>query len=325
MTSHQANSSYLVTGVAGFIGSRFVESCNQRGIPVIGVDALAHLRARTQGPRLELEKTIDRDELLHWLEQDRPRLKAIVHIGARTDTAERDEKVLDRLNLHYTQALWNYATREGIPFVYASSAATYGGGEQGYDDDESKLATLKPLNLYGWSKQKFDLWALEQEKAGNHPPTWSGYKFFNVYGFGEAHKGFMASVVLHAHDQILKGGEVKLFKSHREGIANGHQMRDFVFVDDLVDVLHFALEKPIRRGIFNLGSGKARTFLDLAKATFKALGRPENITFIDTPASVRNQYQYFTEAKMEKLRREGYTRPFTSLEDGVAKYVQRLG
>jgi ADP-L-glycero-D-manno-heptose 6-epimerase len=241
---------------------------------------------------------------------------------SRTDTT--DEAFLKRVNIEYSQKLWDYCTRHGIPFVYASSAATYGDGAHGYDDDEATIQSLEPLNLYGKSKQIFDLWALEQERAGHHPPSWAGFKFFNVYGFGERHKGSQASVVLHGADQIQATGNLRLFKSHKEGIADGHQMRDFVAVEDVIEVLHFAIEKPIRRGIFNLGTGNARTFVDLARAVFKSLGKPERIEFIETPIHLRDKYQYFTEARMNRLRSEGYTRPFLSLEEGVAKYIQRL-
>ena len=211
-----------------------------------------------------------------------------------------------------------------IPFIYASSAATYGSGAYGYQDDERFIPCLQPLNAYGDSKQKFDLWALEQEKLGQVPSSWVGFKFFNVYGFGERHKGFMSSVVLHAFEEIQSQGKVTLFKSHRPDVAHGDQKRDFVFVDDVVKVLHFAIEKPIRRGIFNLGTGKARAFLDLAKAVFKALDLPEKIQFQDTPLEIRQKYQYFTQATMDRLREEGFIDPFTTLESGVEQSVQRF-
>lgn len=211
-----------------------------------------------------------------------------------------------------------------MAFVYASSAATYGDGSLGYDDDESAIAALRPLNPYGVSKQRFDLFVLEEESKGVAPPAWAGFKFFNVYGFGERHKRRMASVVLQAFDQIRERRSVRLFRSHREGIADGHQTRDFIHVADVVDVLHFALERPLARGIYNLGTGRGRTFLDLALATFVALGVPPRIEFIDTPEDLRGRYQYFTEARMAKLRTAGWTRPFTSLEDGVRECVERL-
>jgi ADP-L-glycero-D-manno-heptose 6-epimerase len=315
---------YLVTGAAGFIGSRFVESCNARGIDVVSVDAPEHFSSRGHLEGLNLGTIVPRDDLFSWLKRKAPKLDAVIHIGARTDTAEKDERVFEKLNIRYTQDLWKYATERELPFIYASSAATYGDGSQGFDDREDLLPSLKPLNPYGRSKHVFDLWALEQEKKGNHPPSWSGWKFFNVYGFGESHKAFMASVVLHSYDQARTAGAIKLFRSHRPDIRDGYQARDFVFVDDLIEVLHYAAEKPIQRGVFNLGTGQARPYIDLARAVFKAMGKPENIVFVDTPESIRASYQYFTEAVMSRLRLEGYLKPFTSLEEGVRKYVLRL-
>lgn len=314
----------LVTGAAGFVGARFVASCNRRGTPLVSVDEPNYFTERAEHHGLAFGKIIDREKLLEWLEKERPALQAIVHLGACTDTMEMDEAYLAKMNLEYSKSLWKYATQEKLPFVYASSAATYGDGAYGYDDDESMLTKLKPLNPYGESKLQFDLWALEQERAGKKPPAWSGFKFFNVYGFGERHKGKMASVVLHAFDQIERDGTVRLFKSHREGIADGEQKRDFIYVVDVVDVLHFAFEKPIDRGIYNLGTGQARTFLDLVRAVFRARDKKEEIVFIDTPAALRERYQYFTQAKMERLRAQGYAKPFTSLEEGVRAYVRKL-
>lgn len=320
---------YIVTGAAGFVGARFVESCNERGIPVVSVDKTEYFTERTEHSDVAFGEIVDRENLMDWLEDlsssgRAAQVRAIVHLGACANTMEADESYLLRMNVEYSQKLWSYASQHKIPMVYASSAATYGDGAQGYDDDESKISSLKPLNLYGESKQKFDIWALEQEKKGIHPPTWAGFKFFNVYGFGERHKGRMASVILHSSGQIKSQGFVRLFKSHREGIADGHQKRDFVFVGDVVSVLHFAIEHPLKRGIYNLGTGKARTFLDLTRAVFKALHREEKIDFIDTPIEIRDKYQYFTEANMKKLQAAGYTKPFTSLEDGVKQYLARL-
>lgn len=319
------SSPLLVTGAAGFIGARFIESCNQRDIPVISVDSLAHFAARPEHQDVDFGQKVDRENLFDWLKVHEPELRAIVHLGACSDTTQLDESYLRQVNVEYSQKLWNHATERKLPFIYASSAATYGGGELGYDDREDLIPRLRPLNPYGESKRLFDLWALEQEKAGHHPPRWAGFKFFNVYGFGERHKNKMASVVLHAFDQIRERGQVRLFKSHREDIAHGEQKRDFIYVDDVVDVLHFALShSDLKRGIYNLGSGEARTFLDLVRATFSSLGHPEKIEFIDTPVAIRERYQYFTEANMERLKKAGYTRPFTSLEQGVRSYVERL-
>lgn len=314
----------LVTGAAGFIGARFVESCLARGAPFLAVDAPAHFAERTEHREIAFGRVIDREKLVGWLEAERPALRGIVHLGACTDTTQMDVAHLERVNVEYTKALWRFAARENVPFVYASSAATYGAGSEGYDDDETRIPSLRPLNPYGESKQRFDLWALAEAARGHHPPAWSGFKFFNVYGFGERHKGKMSSVVLQGFDQIQRSGEVTLFRSHRPGIEDGHQTRDFIFVSDVVAVLHFALERPLARGIFNLGTGKGRTFLDLVRATFTALGVPPRIAFVDTPAELRERYQYFTEARMEKLRAAGHLSAFTPLEQGVREYVQRL-
>ncbi len=318
----------LVTGAAGFIASRFVAACNARGIPVVSVDSRDHFRTRPELAGIDFGRIIDRDELLPMLAATGaaalPALAGIVHLGACTDTTQLDVAFLRRVNVEYSQALWSFATAHRVTFVYASSAATYGGGEHGYSDDEAGIDRLVPLNPYGDSKLIFDRWALAEESAGRAPPAWSGFKFFNVYGPGERHKGRMASVVLHAFDQIRASGRVKLFKSHRAGIADGHQQRDFVHVGDVVDILFFALERPLRRGIFNLGTGQARTFLDLVNATFAALALEPRIDFIDTPVDLRARYQYFTQADMNKLRASGWTRPFTSLESGVRKTVEHL-
>jgi ADP-L-glycero-D-manno-heptose 6-epimerase len=237
---------------------------------------------------------------------------------------ELDPAVHERLNLDYSKALWGFCASRKVPLVYASSAATYGAGEHGWDDDERAITKLAPLNPYGWSKHRFDLWALERERYGSAPPTWAGFKFFNVYGFGERHKGRMASVVLHGYDQIAQIGKVRLFKSHKAGIADGDQRRDFVYVEDVVDVLFYAASGKISRGVYNLGTGKARSFADLATATFRALGKEPRVEFFDMPAELRERYQYFTEARMDRLRAAGWTRGFAPLEDGVARYVAWL-
>jgi len=310
----------LVTGAAGFVGARFVESCNERGREVISVDEVAHFSSREEHRGLDFVTVVDRPELLTFLDSA-PRLQAIVHLGAVTSTTEMDREVLREKNVECSQALWKFAVAKKIPFVYASSAATYGDGSLGFSDEESEIARLKPLNPYGESKQQFDLWALAQTIS---PPAWAGFKFFNVYGFGERHKGSMSSVVLQAFDQIQKSGRVKLFKSANPNYADGEQIRDFVSAEDVVKVLWFALEKPLRRGIYNLGTGKARTFHDLVKATFAALGKAPAVDFVEMPEVLKERYQYFTEAPMEKLRAAGYSEPFLSLEEGVARYCRRL-
>ncbi|MEK6706609.1 MAG: ADP-glyceromanno-heptose 6-epimerase [Bdellovibrionota bacterium] len=315
---------YLVTGAAGFIGSQFAASCNKLDIPVISVDKTSHFSSRPEHCYAEFGEIIDRDDLFCHLEDHKPKLAAIIHLGACTNTMETNRQYLKATNLEYSKNLWQYAAKNNIPFVYASSAATYGDGAKGYDDDEAMLTSLQPLNPYGESKHLFDLWVLEQERLKKTPPRWAAFKFFNVYGFGERHKGAMASVVLHAFDQIITGGKVHLFRSHRPDIQDGHQKRDFIHVDDTVSVLHFALNKPLGRGIFNLGTGHARSFLDLARAVFKELDIPENIEFIDTPADLRQRYQYFTKATMIRLRAAGYMFDFINLEDGVSRYVRQL-
>ena len=314
----------LVTGAAGFIGARFVEACQKKSYSVISVDEPSYFSSRAEHKNIQFGKIVDRSTLFDWLKTESPELYGIVHLGACTDTTEMDEQYLTRMNLDYSKSIWTYASQNHIPLVYASSAATYGDGSLGYDDAESLIPDLKPLNPYGESKRLFDLWALDQEKKGVNPPNWAAFKFFNVYGFGESHKEKMASVVLHAFDQIRKTGKIRLFKSHRSDIAHGHQKRDFIFVEDVIDVLFYALEKPIRRGIYNLGTGKARTFLDLVRPVFSTLQKAENIEFIDTPLAIRDRYQYFTEAKMDRLCVQGYMKSFTSLEGGVSKYVREL-
>ncbi|HEX7527701.1 MAG TPA: ADP-glyceromanno-heptose 6-epimerase, partial [Thermoanaerobaculia bacterium] len=247
-----------------------------------------------------------------------------VHMGAISATTELSEELLARFNVDYSKMVWHAARRLGVPCVYASSAAVYGDGSLGFDDDDTLVPRLRPLNPYGESKRRFDLWALEEAAAGRTPPAWSGFRFFNVYGFGERHKGGMASVVLHGYDQAKAKGEIRLFESHRAGIPHGHQSRDFVDVSDAVEAIWFALRKPVISGIYNVGTGKARTFLDLAKAVFTALGAPERIVFVPTPEAIRERYQYFTEAKMDRLRAQGFAKKSVGLEDGVDWYVRRL-
>jgi ADP-L-glycero-D-manno-heptose 6-epimerase len=245
-------------------------------------------------------------------------------MGAISSTTELDEALLRRFNVDYSKNLWNEARRLGIPYVYASSAAVYGDGALGFDDADALVPNLKPLNPYGESKRRFDLWALEEAAAGRTPPAWAGFRFFNVYGFGERHKGPQASVVLHGYDQVKAKGEIRLFESHRAEIPHGHQSRDFVDVSDAVEAMWFALKKPVISGIYNVGTGKARTFLDLAKAVFRSLDVPERIVFVPTPEAIRARYQYFTEAKMERLRAQGFAKNPVGLEDGVDWYVRRL-
>jgi ADP-L-glycero-D-manno-heptose 6-epimerase len=311
----------IVTGAAGFIGSCLVKRLNQEGFnAIIAVDKFDSPKKNLNLDGARLQERVDRDQFFTWLDRNYELTEFIFHIGARTDTTEFDKSVFDKLNVNYSKEIWKRCVSYQIPLVYASSAATYGLGEFGYDDadDEQSLSRLKPLNPYGWSKLEFDLWAIRQPEK---PFYWAGLKFFNVYGPNEYHKGRMASVILHAYQQIMNTGKVKLFKSHRADIDHGKQMRDFIYVKDLVDVCMYLMEYRKKSGIYNLGSGTARTFLDLAMAVYAALDKEPNIEFIDTPSDIRDKYQYFTQAAMEKLRSAGYTKDFTTLEAGVRDYV----
>jgi ADP-L-glycero-D-manno-heptose 6-epimerase len=311
----------VVTGAAGFIGSCLVSQLNQAGIRdiVVSDDFTKKEKERNLTGKLYYNQ-VDREELPAWIEEHWNIIEFVFHIGARTNTTEFDKEIFDRLNLGYTQTLWKLCARYDLPFVYASSAATYGLGELGYsDEDEAIIPKLKPLNPYGESKNDFDIWALRQSQR---PPYWVGLKFFNVYGPNEYHKGRMASVIFHAYNQIRQNGKVKLFRSHNPDYKDGGQLRDFVYVKDVCSVLLFLYKHRVPNGIYNLGTGKARTFEDLARATFAAMGVKEKIEFIDTPADIRDKYQYFTEAKMAKLKRAGYNKPFHTLEEGVNDYVR---
>lgn len=310
----------VVTGAAGFIASGLIAKLNQEGFKdIIAVDKFGDPRKEKNLIGKEILERVDRNSFFEWLVANAHRVEFIFHLGARTDTAEFDKDLLDELNTNYSKQVWQSCIDFQIPLVYASSAATYGGGELGYDDDHSVVDQLKPLNPYGVSKNEFDKWVLLQEKQ---PFFWAGLKFFNVYGPNEYHKDRMASVVFHAFNQIKKTGAMKLFRSHHPDFKDGEQMRDFVYVKDVVEVCYFLMHHRKESAIYNLGSGKARTFLDLVKGTFKAMDMPEDISFIDTPADIRDKYQYFTEANMSKLKRIGYQKGFTSLEEGINDYVQ---
>jgi ADP-L-glycero-D-manno-heptose 6-epimerase len=316
---HTSTNMIVVTGAAGFIGSCLISRLNEQGYKfIVAVDDFSKIEKLPNLEGKTIRERVDRGDFFEWLEKNHQEVEFIFHIGARTDTTEFDKSIFDELNVAYTKQIWKQCVAHQIPLVYASSAATYGLGEFGYEDDETLIPQLKPLNPYGESKNDFDIWALQQDEK---PFFWAGLKFFNVYGPNEYHKGRMASVIFHAFNQIKKTGAMKLFRSHNPNYRDGEQQRDFVYVKDVADVCLFLMEDRKSSGIYNLGSGKARTFLDLVNATFQAMGVEPSIDFVDTPADIRDKYQYFTEAAMGKLKRAGYTKPFTSLEDGVEDYV----
>ena len=310
----------VVTGAAGFIGSCLVAGLNEAGVKdlILVDDFSKHEKDKNLEGKL-FSELVERENFETWLSENGSSISFIFHIGARTDTTEFDKSIFDKLNVNYTKMLWNYCSNHQIPMVYASSAATYGLGEFGYEDSHEIIPKLKPLNPYGDSKNDFDKWALVQEKQ---PPFWAGLKFFNVYGPNEYHKARMASVIFHAFHQIEEKGKMKLFRSHNPNYTDGGQLRDFVYVKDVVSVAMFLMNEKPNSGIYNLGSGIARTFLDLAENTFYALGIKSDIEFIDTPIDIRDKYQYFTEANMAKLIRAGYNKPFHTLEEGINDYVK---
>ncbi len=310
----------VITGAAGFIGS-----CMLRRLNLLGRDDLIlvdDFSSPTKNLNFKgkafLEK-VHRDDLFEWFESAHRNISFVFHFGARTDTAEDDQRIFDQLNLSYTKSLWKACTNHRIPMVYASSAATYGAGKHGYDDTHENVALLEPMNAYAKSKQGVDEWILQQN---THPPFWAGLKFFNVYGPNEYHKGSMASAVLHFFKQIQTTGQLKLFRSHQPEIKDGEQKRDFIYVKDVVEVCCFMLNQQIRSGIYNLGTARASSFLELAHATFAALGKTPDIGFTDTPEKIRPNYQYYTKASMRKLISSGYKKSFYTLEEGVADYVR---
>ncbi len=324
---------YVVTGAAGFIGAYLSRYLLENGFVslknLILVDVPSHFKDRECARRM----TSDLNQCSILSPEDFEKAAAssllpesvagIFHMGASSSTEEMRADYLKKWNVDYSKKVWNFCHNLKIPLVYASSAATYGNGEQGFSDSPDIFSKLKPLNPYGQSKLEFDIWAHQESLADRQPPRWAGLRFFNVYGPGEEHKGGQASVVIHAREQILKNKSLKLFKSHKEGIADGFQKRDFVYVEDLCRVCaFFVFDRPKMNGIFNVGTGQARTFLDLAKACFQALGVKERIDFIPTPEKLREHYQYFTQADLESLRKSGYTSTFTKLEEGVSKTFQ---
>lgn len=324
----------LLTGAAGFIGSCMVQYLNDQGFSnLILVDDFGVEEKRKNWESKSFETIVERYNLFNWLEEHQPKIEIVIHLGARTDTTEFDYAVHVELNLEYSKSIWNYCITHQVPLIYASSAATYGDGAFGYSDDHALINKLIPLNPYGVSKNEFDKWALQQL---DQPPSWAGLKFFNVYGPNESHKERMASVIWHSFNQIKLNGLVKLFRSHKEGFKDGEQLRDFIYVIDVLKVIFWMMDKMSDlvedqspnpwansiNGIYNLGTGKARTFADLVDATFKGLDLSPKIQFIDMPLDIRDKYQYFTEADMHKLHNAGYNQPFYSLEAGVEDYVR---
>jgi len=310
----------IVTGAAGFIGSCLVSKLNDLGqTNLVLVDDFSNAEKNKNLAGKQFLSKVERNIFDDWLKENASSVSAVYHIGARTDTTEFDVAIFDELNLNYTKDLWRICAEYKISFVYASSAATYGMGEFGFVDSHEVVEKLTPLNPYGDSKNDFDKWALKQVKQ---PPFWVGFKFFNVYGPNEFHKSRMASVIFHAVKQINETGSMRLFRSHNPEYNDGEQLRDFVYVKDVVEVLTFMMREKKENGLYNLGSGKARTFKDLVNATFKALSKESAISYIDTPEDIRDKYQYFTQANMRKLTLAGYSKSFTDLESGVKDYVE---
>lgn len=309
----------VVTGAAGFIPSVLVSKLNELGFEdLLLVDDFSNENKTENYSSKSFKKLVNRIDFIAELDNYTD-VDFVFHLGARTDTTEFNIEIFNELNLNYSKTIWSWCSKNKIPLVYASSAATYGGGEHGYDDNHEIISELKPLNPYGDSKNDFDKWAIAQSIQ---PPFWAGLKFFNVYGPNEYHKSRMASVVFHAFNQITDTGTMNLFKSHNPNYKDGEQLRDFVYVKDVVEVCCFLMNNKAENGLYNLGTGKARSFVDLVKATFNALEVETSIGFIPTPIDIRDKYQYFTEANMQKLIDNGYSKPFTSLEDGVDDYVR---
>ncbi len=310
----------IITGAAGFIASNLVSKLNSENFKdIILVDDFSKSEKQKNYINKTYTDLINRNDFFDWLDKNQRFVQFIFHLGARTDTTEFNKSIFDELNLNYSKKIWNACVKYGLPLIYASSAATYGMGELGYDDNHDVITKLKPLNPYGASKNDFDIWALKQAEK---PYFWAGIKFFNVYGPNEYHKSRMASVIFHSFNQIQKTGKMNLFKSHNPDFKDGEQKRDFIYVKDVVDVLYFMMNQRKHSGLFNLGTGKARTFYDLADNVFKALNLETNIGFIDTPEDIRDKYQYFTQANIKKLHDIGYNKEFYSLEEGITDYVK---
>ena len=310
----------IITGAAGFIGSCLAGFMNRMGredLILVDEHNRTDKHVNLEGKKYHIK--LDRTLFPSALQALAPEIDFVLHMGARTDTTEFDPTILRELNTDYSRAVWQFCTEHQIPLIYASSAATYGAGEKGYSDAHEATPGLQPLNPYGQSKQVFDEWVLQQKEQ---PPFWAGLKFFNVFGPNEYHKGRMASVVLHAFHQYKESGSMRLFRSHRPEFEDGYQLRDFIYVKDLLDVIDFLMKEQPASGIYNLGTGKARAFLDLAKATAAAMDVPATIEWVDITEDIRDTYQYFTQADMSKLRSAGYQQSFTSLEEAIEDYVK---
>jgi len=319
MANDNSTKKIVVTGAAGFIGSAIVSRLNADGREdLVLVDDVDPQKEKNLAGK-KYERIIPVDEFIAWFEKNAADVGMVFHMGACSSTVVFDPSVFARLNLNYTRSIWDICTAHQIPLVYASSGATYGDGELGYSDDHELTKKLKPLNPYGQSKHDFDLFALGEAKT---PPLWYGLKFFNVYGPNESHKGRMASMVFHGFNQVRTAGFVNLFRSHRPDYSDGGQSRDFVYVKDVVDVCLYLPASHAPSGLYNVGTGKARSFFDMQRAIFKTLGKKEDIRFVDIPEDIRARYQYFTEAPLSKLRSAGYTKEFTSLEKGVEDYIK---
>jgi ADP-L-glycero-D-manno-heptose 6-epimerase len=315
------SSTILITGAAGFIGSCLAGFLNEHGYTkLILADDFSRSDKKPNYSNKKYHHLVERSDLFTWMDQHPDRIEYVFHIGARTDTTEFDYAVHQKLNVEYSQRMWEYCTKNSIPLIYASSAATYGSGGLGYKDDHELIFQLAPLNPYGVSKNEFDKWAVRQQQT---PPFWAGLKFFNVYGPNEYHKGRMASVIWHSFNQIREHGFVKLFRSHRKDFRDGEQLRDFIYVQDVLEVCYWLMNNQPSPGLYNLGTGTARTFNDLVAATFAGLRLEKQVRYIDMPADIRDKYQYFTEADMTKIKEAGYNAPFVSLEKGISEYVQQ--
>ncbi len=318
------NGLYLVTGGAGFIGSNIVAALDERGARVVVCDRLRDGVKWQNIAKRDLVDLVHPDDLSEFLEDQGESIEAVIHMGAISATTETDADLIVATNFQLSLGLWTWCAASAVPFIYASSAATYGSGESGFDDTQARdfLGNLKPLNAYGWSKNLFDRRIGRiLDDHGATPPQWAGLKFFNVYGPNEYHKGRQQSVVSQVYPCAAAGEPATLFRSHHSDYEDGGQLRDFIWIDDCVDIILWLMENPSVSGLFNCGSGQARSFLDLTTAVYNALGRDVSVDYVDTPENIRDKYQYFTQANMDKLRRAGYDNPATNLEDGIRMYV----